>query len=110
VNGTRTRISAGIQGTGLAPLVSTDPEAQPRHKGMSMFIARKGSRPRASRKPEKARERGIGCDGPTFGDYGTPAVDLPGGEAGHGMQAASGTLSLAASASLRAATGWPLRC
>ena len=42
VNGTKTWISNGIQGTCFALLVKTDPEAEPRHKGMSMFLAEKG--------------------------------------------------------------------
>src|SRR3954471_5621892 len=42
INGTKTWISNGIHGTCFALLVKTDPEAQPRHKGMSCFIAEKG--------------------------------------------------------------------
>ena len=39
VNGTKTWISNGIEGSCFALLVKTDPEAEPRHKGMSLFIA-----------------------------------------------------------------------
>jgi alkylation response protein AidB-like acyl-CoA dehydrogenase len=44
VNGTKTWITNGIHGSCFALLVKTDPDAQPRHKGMSMFIAEKGPR------------------------------------------------------------------
>src|SRR5690606_1079791 len=42
INGTKTWISNGIHGTAFAVLVKTDPKAEPRHKGMSLFIAEKG--------------------------------------------------------------------
>ncbi len=42
INGTKTWITNGVYGTCFAVLVKTDPEAEPRHKGMSMFIAEKG--------------------------------------------------------------------
>src|SRR5258706_2981965 len=42
VNGTKTWISNGIEGSCFALLVKTDPAAEPRHKGMSMLIAEKG--------------------------------------------------------------------
>ena len=47
LNGTKTWISNGIQGSCFAVLVKTDPEAQPRHKGMSMFLCEKGQIGRA---------------------------------------------------------------
>src|SRR6266404_9527907 len=43
VNGTKTWISNGIHGECFALLVKTDPDAEPRHKGMSLFIAEKGN-------------------------------------------------------------------
>ncbi len=43
VNGTKTWISNGIHGSCFALLVKTDPDAQPRHKGMSLFLAEKGA-------------------------------------------------------------------
>jgi alkylation response protein AidB-like acyl-CoA dehydrogenase len=42
LNGTKTWISNGIHGSCFAVLVKTDPEAKPRHKGMSMFLCEKG--------------------------------------------------------------------
>ena len=41
VNGTKTWISNAIEGHCVALLVKTDPEAEPRHKGMTMLIAPK---------------------------------------------------------------------
>jgi alkylation response protein AidB-like acyl-CoA dehydrogenase len=94
VNGTKTWISNGIQGSCFALLVKTDPDAQPRHKGMSMFIARKGEGFRASRKLEKMGYKGIDSAELIFEDYRISADDLLGGEEGQGMQAALGGLEL----------------
>ena len=41
INGTKTWITNGIEGSCVALLVKTDPDAEPRHKGMSLFIAPK---------------------------------------------------------------------
>ena len=41
VNGTKTWISNGIMGNAVALLVKTDPNANPRYQGMSLFIAPK---------------------------------------------------------------------
>ena len=54
VNGTKTWITNGIHGSCFALLVKTDPDAEPRHKGMSMFVCREGRR--ASRVVAQARE------------------------------------------------------
>src|SRR5437764_10436610 len=42
VNGTKTWISNGIHGQIFPLLVKTDPAADPRHRGMSLFLAAKG--------------------------------------------------------------------
>jgi alkylation response protein AidB-like acyl-CoA dehydrogenase len=94
INGTKTWISNGIHGTCFALLVKTDPDAQPRHKGMSMFIARKGEGFRVSKKLEKLGYKGIDSAELIFEDYRISADDLLGGEEGHGMQAALGGLEL----------------
>ena len=41
INGTKTWITNGAEGSCVALLVKTDPGAQPRYKGMSLFIAPK---------------------------------------------------------------------
>lgn len=94
INGSKTWISNGIQGTCFALLVKTDPDASPRHKGMSMFIAEKGEGFRVSRKLEKLGYKGIDSAELVFEDYRIPADCLIGGVEGRGMQAALGGLEL----------------
>jgi alkylation response protein AidB-like acyl-CoA dehydrogenase len=94
INGTKTWISNGIHGQCFALLVKTDPEASPRHKGMSMFIARKAEGFRVSRKLEKLGYKGIDSAELIFEDYRISADDLLGGVEGRGMQAALGGLEL----------------
>jgi len=93
VNGTKTWISNGIHGTAFAVLVKTDPQAQPRHKGMSLFIAEKGPGFRPSRKLEKLGYKGIDSAELIFEDFRVPGFNLIGGE-GNGMTAAISGLEL----------------
>lgn len=94
VNGTKTWISNGIQGSCFALLVKTDPEASPRHAGMSMLLAPKGEGFRVSRKLEKLGYKGIDSAELIFEDYRVPAENLIGGEEGKGLQAALSGLEL----------------
>ena len=94
VNGTKTWISNGIHGQCFALLVKTDPEAEPRHKGMSMFIAEKGEGFTVSKKLEKLGYKGIDSAELVFEDYQIGAENLLGGVEGKGMQAALGGLEL----------------
>ncbi|WP_137126070.1 acyl-CoA dehydrogenase family protein [Roseomonas sp. HF4] len=94
VNGTKTWISNGIQGSCFALLVKTDPEASPRHAGMSMLLAPKGEGFRVSRKLEKLGYKGIDSAELIFEDYRVPAENLIGGEEGRGLQAALSGLEL----------------
>jgi alkylation response protein AidB-like acyl-CoA dehydrogenase len=59
INGTKTWISNGIKGSCFALLVKTDPNASPRHKGMTMFLAEKGKGFKVSKKLEKLGYKGI---------------------------------------------------
>jgi alkylation response protein AidB-like acyl-CoA dehydrogenase len=59
INGTKTWISNGIEGSCFALLVKTDPQAEPRHKGMSLFIAPKQAGLRVGRKLEKLGYKSI---------------------------------------------------
>ena len=59
VNGTKTWISNGIQGSAFAVLVKTDPDAHPARQGLSMFIMEKGAGFAVSRKLEKLGYKGI---------------------------------------------------
>ncbi len=93
INGTKTWISNGIHGHAFAVLVKTDPAAQPRHKGMSLFIAEKGEGFRASKKLEKLGYKGIDSAELIFDDFRLPGFNLIGGE-GNGMKAAIAGLEL----------------
>ncbi|MDH3659522.1 MAG: acyl-CoA dehydrogenase family protein [Alphaproteobacteria bacterium] len=94
VNGTKTWISNGIQGTCFALLAKTDPEVEPRHKGMSMFLAEKGDGFRASRKLEKLGYHGIDSAELIFENFRIPADRLIGGEEGRGFHHALGGLEI----------------
>lgn len=94
INGTKTWISNGIHGACFALLVKTDPAAEPRHKGMSMFIAEKGPGFTVSRKLEKLGYKGIDSAELLFEDYRIPADRLIGGQEGMGMACAISGLEL----------------
>ena len=94
VNGTKTWISNGIYGQCFALLVKTDPTAQPRHRGMSLFLAEKGPGFKVSRKLEKLGYKGIDSAELVFEDYRIPADRLIGSSEGRGLQHALGGLEL----------------
>src|SRR5438045_4635713 len=52
LNGTKTWISNGIQGSCFAVLTKNDSDAQPRHRGMTMFLCENGNGFTAIRKLE----------------------------------------------------------
>ena len=93
LNGTKTWISNGIQGSCFAVLAKTDPDAQPRHKGMTMFLCEKGPGFTASRKLEKLGYKGIDSAELVFQDYRVPATNMI-GEEGRGFHQAVGGLEL----------------
>jgi alkylation response protein AidB-like acyl-CoA dehydrogenase len=94
VNGTKTWISNGIHGSCFALLVKTDPSAEPRHRGMSLFIAEKRDGFRVGRKLEKLGYKGIDSAELVFEDYAVPADCLVGLQEGHGLKHALGGLEL----------------
>ncbi|MFW5679894.1 MAG: acyl-CoA dehydrogenase family protein [Pseudomonadota bacterium] len=94
INGTKTWISNGIHGSCFALLVKTDPTADPRHRGMSMFLAEKGQGFRVSQKLEKIGYKGIDSAELVFEDYRIPADRLIGGVEGKGLQCALSGLEL----------------
>lgn len=93
INGSKTWISNGIHGSCFALLVKTDPTAQPRHKGMTMFLAEKGPGFTVSRKLEKLGYKGIDSAELVFEDYRIPAANRIGAE-GQGMACAISGLEL----------------
>lgn len=94
INGTKTWISNGIEGSCFALLVKTDASAEPAHKGMSCFIAEKGLGFTVSKKLEKLGYKGIDSAELIFQDYRIPASKLIGGQEGRGLQTALGGLEL----------------
>lgn len=103
VNGTKTWISNAIEGHVGALLVKTDPDANPRHKGMSMLITPKiDPETRAplkgvsnGKKLEKLGYKGIDSGEFIFEDYACDAeLSLVGGEEGKGFVMATGGLEI----------------
>lgn len=94
VNGTKTWISNGIEGGAVALLVKTDSDIEPRHQGMSLFIAEKGPGFSTGRKLKKLGYRGIDSAELIFEDYRLPADNLIGGVAGKGFHQTVGGLEL----------------
>lgn len=94
VNGTKTWITNAVEGSCFALLVKTDPEASPRHKGMSLFIAHKGDGFRSSRKLEKLGYKAIDTGELIAEDFRLDAENLIGGVEGQGFYQATGGLEL----------------
>ena len=100
VNGTKTWISNGIKGHAFALLVKTDSAADPRYKGMSLFIADKftdsGARPgfKTGKKIKKLGYNSIDSGELIFEDCRIPADQLIGGIEGQGFFQATGGLEL----------------
>lgn len=103
VNGTKTWISNAIEGHCVALLVKTDPDAVPRHRGMSMLIVPKidpeTRKPlagvRNGRKLGKLGYKGIDSGEFIFEDYECDAsLCLVGGKEGEGFYMATGGLEL----------------
>jgi len=86
VNGSKTWITNSLHGNCIALLVKTDPRAEPRHRGMSLFIAEKGPGFNVLRQLEKLGYKGIDTCELLFQDYRVPADCLVGGEEGRGLQ------------------------
>jgi alkylation response protein AidB-like acyl-CoA dehydrogenase len=86
INGNKTWITNSLHGGCLALLVKTDPQAEPRHKGMSLFIAEKGPGFVVTRKLKKLGYRGIDTCELQFDNYRVPADHLVGGVEGRGLQ------------------------
>ncbi len=94
INGTKTWISNGINGSCFALLVKTDPKADPRYKGMSLMIAPKGEGFTVGKKFEKLGYKGIDSAELMFDNYRIPADNLIGAIEGQGFFQATGGLEL----------------
>ncbi|MDI6028482.1 acyl-CoA dehydrogenase family protein [Corticibacterium sp. UT-5YL-CI-8] len=86
VNGAKTWITNSMYGNCIALLVKTDPTAEPRHRGMSLFLAEKGTGFEVVKKLPKLGYRGIDTCELLFTDYRIPADRLIGGQEGRGLQ------------------------
>jgi alkylation response protein AidB-like acyl-CoA dehydrogenase len=86
VNGAKMWVTNGRNGNLYALVVKTDPQADPPHKGMSLFIAPKGPGITVSRDIEKLGYKGVDTCEVVFEDYRVPAANLLGGVEGVGMQ------------------------
>lgn len=99
INGAKTWITNSLHGNCLLLLTKTDPDAQPRHKGMSMFLINtkdEEGRPLPGltiNKMQKLGYRSIDTCELTFEDFRVPAQNLLLGE-GKGFFIAVGGLEL----------------
>jgi len=94
LDGTKTWITNGVYGTCFAVLTKTDAGAQPRHAGMSMFIAEKGPGFTVGRKIRKLGYRSIDSAELVFAGFRVPASQLVGEVEGRGFHHAVGGLEL----------------
>jgi alkylation response protein AidB-like acyl-CoA dehydrogenase len=94
VNGSKTWITNSMHGHGTLLLVKTDPQAQPRHKGMSLLIADKGPGYQVVGKLKKMGYRAIDTCELNFEDYRVPVGQLVGGVEGKGFVQTAGGLEL----------------
>ena len=94
VNGTKTWISNGIEGSCFALLVKTDAAAEPRHRGMSLLIAPKGPGFTVGKKLEKLGYKSIDTAELVFDDYRIGADHLIGEAEGQGFYQITGGLEL----------------
>ncbi len=94
IDGTKTWITNGVHGSCFAVLVKTDPAAQPRHHGMSMFLCEKGPGFSIGKKLKKLGYRSIDSAELVFEGFRVPADHLIGGSEGRGFVQAVGGLEL----------------
>lgn len=86
LNGAKTWISNAVEGGVLAILAKTDPEAEPRHKGMSLFLVEKSSEFQVSKRMKKLGYKGIDSGEFVLDDLFVPGENLIGGVEGRGLQ------------------------
>ena len=99
ITGTKTWISNALNGSCFALLVKTDPAANPRYQGMSLFIADKrageaGAGFTTGKKFEKLGYKAIDSAELIFDNYRIPADQLIGEVEGQGFFQATGGLEL----------------
>ena len=85
IGGTKQWITNAVEGNVLLVLVKTDPNTQPRHRGMSLLVVEKASGYRAF-KLAKLGYRGIDTGEVQFEDVRVPVDNLVGNKEGRGLQ------------------------
>ena len=85
ISGTKQWITNAVEGNVLLVLVKTDPNTQPRHRGMSLLVVEKASGYRAF-KLAKLGYRGIDTGEVQFEDVRVPVENLVGHTEGRGLQ------------------------
>jgi Acyl-CoA dehydrogenases len=94
VDGSKTWISNGIQGTCFALLTKTDPNVAPPHKGMSFLIVEKADGFSVSKKMEKLGYKSIDSAELVFQNFKVPVSNLVGDKEGQGFYQAAGGLEI----------------
>jgi alkylation response protein AidB-like acyl-CoA dehydrogenase len=85
INGTKTWITNARRSQLIALLCKTDPEATPRHRGISIMLVEHGDGLSVSRDLPKLGYKGVESCELSFTDYRAPADALLGGEPGRGF-------------------------
>lgn len=85
INGAKTWISNARTSGLIALLCKTDPNADPRHKGISIVLVEKGPGLTISRDLSKLGYKGVESCELVFEDYRTPAAQILGTEPGKGF-------------------------
>ncbi|MGH3580179.1 MAG: acyl-CoA dehydrogenase family protein [Mycobacterium sp.] len=85
INGAKTWISNARRSGLIALLCKTDPDATPKHRGISIVLAEHGEGLTVSRDLPKLGYKGVESCELSFSDYRVPATALLGGEPGKGF-------------------------
>lgn len=85
INGSKTWISNARRSGLIALLAKTDPNAEPRHSGMSIILVEPGEGMNISRDLPKLGYKGVESCEISFDDYRIPASQILGGEPGKGF-------------------------
>lgn len=94
INGSKTWITNSLHGHGTLLLVKTEPDAEPRHRGMSMIIAEKNDGFEVTSKLKKFGYRSIDSCELSFTDFRVHVDQLLGGVEGQGFKQTAGGLEL----------------
>ena len=94
LNGSKMWVTNGMYGSLYAVLTKTDPNAQPAHRGMTMFLAEKDVGFNVDGKLKKLGYRGVESSALSFDDYSISSDRVLGGVEGKGLQHAMGGLEL----------------